>query len=197
MPTCTCQVRIWLIFLRFHGYVLYLKNGCDLRFLWADMFSDNVFKLNTQITCNFNYYVSDSSHVMKLFTISRSGESVFHGHILPWHFSSWHTIIHVWLLIRVLNIRVVTCKYIFVFLISWLWWVSLGPYILFLNFHFNCNESGRFGAVKSDSIHHFFGNVCTKSGPFRFSQFSGCWLILSVYLLMSFAFPFGRLLGVR
>jgi hypothetical protein len=32
--------------------------------------------------------------------------------------------------------------------------------------------SGRFGAEKSDSTHHFFGNACTKSGPLRFSQFS-------------------------
>ena len=36
------------------------------------------------------------------------------------------------------------------------------------------NESGRFGALKSDSTHHFFRNVCTKSGSLRFSQFSGC-----------------------
>jgi hypothetical protein len=28
-------------------------------------------------------------------------------------------------------------------------------------------------------------------------QFSGCWLILSVYIIMSFYFPFVRLLGVR
>ena len=62
---------------------------------------------------------------------------------------------------------------------------------------FNRNGSGRFGAVKSDSTLHFFGNACTKSGPLRFSQFSGCWLILSVYWLMSFAFAFGRLLGVQ
>ena len=38
-----------------------------------------------------------------------------------------------------------------------------------------------FGAVKSDWTHHFFGNACTKSGPLRFSQFSGCgWLCLFV-----------------
>jgi hypothetical protein len=36
-------------------------------------------------------------------------------------------------------------------------------------------------ALKSDSTHHFFRNACTKSGSLRFSQFSGCWLILSVY----------------
>ena len=48
------------------------------------------------------------------------------------------------------------------------------------------NESGRFGALKSDSTHHFFRNACTKSGSLRFSQFSGCWLILSVYIHMSF-----------
>jgi hypothetical protein len=47
----------------------------------------------------------------------------------------------------------------------------------------NRNESGRFGALKSDSTHHFFRNACTKSGPLRFSQFSGCWLILSVHPL--------------
>jgi hypothetical protein len=52
-----------------------------------------------------------------------------------------------------------------------------------------------FGALKSDSTHHFFRNACTKS--LRFSQFSGCWLILSVYILMSFDFPFVRLFGVR
>jgi hypothetical protein len=34
--------------------------------------------------------------------------------------------------------------------------------------------SGRFGALKSDSTHHFFRNACTKSGSLRFSQFSGC-----------------------
>jgi hypothetical protein len=33
------------------------------------------------------------------------------------------------------------------------------------------NESGRFGALTSDSTHHFFGNACTKSGSLRFS---GC-----------------------
>ena len=59
------------------------------------------------------------------------------------------------------------------------------------------NERGRFGALKSDSTHHFFRNARTKSGSLRFSQFSGCWLILSVYMLMSFDFPFVRLFGVR
>jgi hypothetical protein len=34
------------------------------------------------------------------------------------------------------------------------------------------NERGRFGALKSDSTHHFFRNACTKSGSLRFSQFS-------------------------
>jgi hypothetical protein len=53
-------------------------------------------------------------------------------------------------------------------------------------------KSGRFGASKSDSTYHFFRNACTKSGSLRFSQFSGCWLILSVYILMSFDFPFVR-----
>jgi hypothetical protein len=44
--------------------------------------------------------------------------------------------------------------------------------------------------------HHFFRNACTKSGSLRFSQVSGCWLILSVYILMIFDFPFVRLFGV-
>jgi hypothetical protein len=51
--------------------------------------------------------------------------------------------------------------------------------------------------LKSDSTHHFFRNACTKSGSLRFSQFSGCWLILSVYILMSFDFPFVRMFGFR
>ena len=32
---------------------------------------------------------------------------------------------------------------------------------------------------------------------FKVSQFSGCWLILSVYMIMSLDFPFVRLFGVR
>ena len=52
------------------------------------------------------------------------------------------------------------------------------------------NERGRFGALKSDSTQQFFRNACTKSGSLRFSQFPGCWLFLSVYILMSFDFPF-------
>ena len=28
----------------------------------------------------------------------------------------------------------------------------------------NRNKSGKFGALKSDSTHHFFRNACTKSG---------------------------------
>jgi hypothetical protein len=52
----------------------------------------------------------------------------------------------------------------------------------------SCNESGSFGALKSDSTHHFLRNACTKSGSLRFSQFSCCWLILSVYIrLISFS----------
>ena len=57
--------------------------------------------------------------------------------------------------------------------------------------------SGRFGALQSYSADYFFRYACTKSGSLRFSQFSGCWLILSVYILMSFEFSFGRLFGVR
>jgi hypothetical protein len=33
--------------------------------------------------------------------------------------------------------------------------------------------------------------------PLQFSQFSGCWLILYVYIIMSFDFPIVRLFGVR
>jgi hypothetical protein len=33
------------------------------------------------------------------------------------------------------------------------------------------NESGRFGALKSDSTHHLFRYACTKSGSLQFSQF--------------------------
>ena len=57
----------------------------------------------------------------------------------------------------------------------------------------NRNEIRRFGALKSDSTHHLFGNACTKSGSVRFSQFSGCWLIFSVYIPMSFDFPFWKI----
>ena len=87
---------------------------------------------------------------------------------------------------------------------SWLNFTTILP-ILFLYLNtvtvtagtFERNESGRFGALKSDSTHHSFRNACTKSGSLRFSQFSGCWLILSVYIIMSFDFPFVRLFGVR
>jgi hypothetical protein len=65
--------------------------------------------------------------------------------------------------------------------------------IYFDKIFFERNESGRFGALKSDSTHHFFRNACTKSGSLRFSQFSGCWLILCVYIIMSLDFPFVRL----
>ena len=50
-------------------------------------------------------------------------------------------------------------------------------------------HDGRFGAVKSDSTHHFFGNACTKSGSLRFfPSFS----VVDRFCLMSFDFPFGR-----
>jgi hypothetical protein len=52
------------------------------------------------------------------------------------------------------------------------------------------------GTLKSDSTHHFFRNACTKSGSLRFSQFSDCWLLLSVYIILSFDFPFVRLFRV-
>ena len=63
---------------------------------------------------------------------------------------------------------------------------TLGSYIMF-----------RSSIPRVASIHHFFRNACTKSGSLRFSQFSGCWLILSVYIIMSFDFSFVRLFGVR
>jgi hypothetical protein len=75
---------------------------------------------------------------------------------------------------------------------------SLDDLMQLLPIEVDCTPlSTRFGALISDSTHHFFRNACTKSGSLRFSQFSGCWLILSVYILMSFDFPFVRLLGVR
>ena len=55
----------------------------------------------------------------------------------------------------------------------------------------------RNSALKFDSTHYFFRNASAKSGSLRFSQFSGCWLIFFVYILMSFDFPFVRLFGVR
>jgi hypothetical protein len=76
--------------------------------------------------------------------------------------------------------------------VSFLCFVRFCDSLFFIIF-FLTNES--ILVLKSDSTHHFFRNACTKS--LRFSQFSGCWLILSVYILMSFDFPFVRLLGVR
>ena len=32
-------------------------------------------------------------------------------------------------------------------------------------------ESGRFGALKSDSTHHFFRNACTSQGHYGFHSF--------------------------
>ena len=43
------------------------------------------------------------------------------------------------------------------------------------------NESGRFGALKSDSTHLFFRNACTKSGSLRFSQFLTDFVCLYTY----------------
>jgi hypothetical protein len=37
-------------------------------------------------------------------------------------------------------------------------------------------ESGRFGALKSDSTHHFFRNACTKSGSLRHFPCRVSWL---------------------
>jgi len=55
----------------------------------------------------------------------------------------------------------------------------------------NRNESERFGAVKSDSIHHFFRNSCTKSGPLRFPSFPVVdWFCLFVDLWV-LIFPLG------
>jgi hypothetical protein len=112
-------------------------------------------------------------------------------------------------------------------------------HVLLLWRSFNRNESGRFGALKSHSIHYFFRNACTNSGMSSFvicaqltEYFStdSTWpshlslkiqvrlrtctkcgrvktingstnatlpLILSVYIIMSFDFPFVRLFRVR
>ena len=63
--------------------------------------------------------------------------------------------------------------------------------------YWSCSDRIVFGALKSDSTHHFFRHACNKSGSLRFLQYSSCRLILSVYILMSFDFPFVRLFGVR
>jgi hypothetical protein len=47
------------------------------------------------------------------------------------------------------------------------------------------------------NVKNTFTSQIDKKYFWRFSQFSGCWLILSVYIFMSFDFPFGRLFGVR
>jgi hypothetical protein len=50
---------------------------------------------------------------------------------------------------------------------------TLLPVVLWLKYNYlTTGERGRFGALKSDSTHHFFRNACTKSGSLRFSQFS-------------------------
>ena len=74
--------------------------------------------------------------------------------------------------------------------------VALNTITLILyQLNFNRNGSGRFGAVKSDSTHNFFGNACTKSVPL---QFSPVFRLLNDFVcwLMNFAFPIGRLFGV-
>ena len=51
------------------------------------------------------------------------------------------------------------------------------------------NERGRFGALKSDSTHHFFRNACTKSGHYGFHSFPVVnWFCLFIYLWV-FTFP--------
>ena len=42
-----------------------------------------------------------------------------------------------------------------------------------------------------NSTHHFFRNVCTKSGSLQFSQFSGCSLICLFIYLWVLTFPLG------
>ena len=53
------------------------------------------------------------------------------------------------------------------------------------------NESGRFSALKSDSTHLYQVRVITVFTVFRLL------IDLSVYIIMSFDFPFVRLFGVR
>ena len=76
-------------------------------------------------------------------------------------------------------------------------WQNKITYFMTDYYQSNSNESGRFGALKSNSTNHSFRNACTKSGSLRFSQFCGFWLILSVYIFMIIDFPFVRLFGVR
>jgi hypothetical protein len=87
------------------------------------------------------------------------------------------------------------------------WWVELytGEHKSVLNTNplfYNARswkpkgQSTKNNPAVYSSTHHFFRNACTKSGSLWFSQFSGWWLILSVYIIMSFYFPFVRLFGV-
>jgi hypothetical protein len=91
---------------------------------------------------------------------------------------------------RVFNVLLFLCYKVS----KWRWFTidvppsSLDLVLRWLLFYLFCS-SIVMNAVLSDTTHHFFGNACTKSGSLPFSQFSGCWLILSVYILMSFDFP--------
>jgi hypothetical protein len=63
---------------------------------------------------------------------------------------------------------------------------------------FQRNESGKFDALKSDSTQNLFLEMPVPSQDhYGFHSFLVVGLILSVYILMSFDFPFGRLFGVR
>ena len=85
--------------------------------------------------------------------------------------------------------------------------------VVFYNYDLNmvildvwmCKQDRCYSAIP-DIASGFNGRLCCNvfiffflSGSLRFSQFSGCWLILSVYvfILMMFDFPFVRLFGVR
>ena len=67
------------------------------------------------------------------------------------------------------------CRSLFVLLSFFCWPLcpsSIYRFWLRLWYHQTLlTERGRFGALKSDSTHHFFRNACTKSGSLRFSVF--------------------------
>jgi hypothetical protein len=96
--------------------------------------------------------------------------SLIYGFWLPlWYFLKMTKSVEKWFRMTVIY-RIATCN------------SPISILLHFIALSWNRHEWGRFGALKSDSTHHFFRHACTKSGSLRFSQFSGCWLILSVYI---------------
>jgi hypothetical protein len=100
---------------------------------------------------------------------SRTNHSIFRW-FLPLHWLILDLLCFVWH---------ISFRFVILHFVSFRFFIFRFVSLYFVSFHF-----------VFVSTHHFFRNACTKSGSLRFSQFSGCWLILSVYKLMSFDFPF-------